>query len=170
MQARTIAFLLVLVCASPAYTQQQIIDTRFGFALILPAMWEEVNEDSVTRAFMSPQRNQMCTVKVTNDYSIGIMGIDGYISSLTAEKLRSLLRIELRDPDVHALSDYHFGGPKAVHYIYSGFLPEGKLAKSGFPDDSRPISLHPQLYVPPAEIFAHNYKQFADIATSFRIQ
>ena len=46
----------------------------------------------------------MCTVKVTNDYSIGIMGIDRYISNLTAEKLRSLLRIELRDPDAHALS------------------------------------------------------------------
>jgi hypothetical protein len=169
MQARTVAFLLVLVCASPAYTQQQVVDPRFGFALILPSMWEEVNEDSVTRTFMSPQGNQMCTVKVTNDYSIGIMGIDGYISSLTAEKLRSLLRIELRDPDVHALSEYHFGGRRAVHYIYSGFLQEGKLATAGFQTIRGPY-LYTLNCTCPAEIFAHNYRHFADIAASFRIQ
>jgi hypothetical protein len=169
MQARTVAFLLVLVCASPAYTQQRVVDTRFGFTLILPSVWEEVNEDSVTRAFVSPQSNQMCTVKVTNDYSIGIMGIDGYISTLTAEKLRSLLRIELRDPDVHALSEYHFAGRKAVHFIYSGFLPEGKLATAGFQTIRGPY-LYTLNCSCPAQIFAQHYKQFTDIAASFRIQ
>lgn len=169
MQARAVALLLILLCVGPANAQQRVVDTRFGFTLILPSMWEEVKEDSVTRAFISPQENRMCTAKVTNDYSIGIMGIDRYISNLTAEKLRSLLRIELRDPDVHALSEYHFAGRKADHFIYSGFLQEGKLATASFQTIRGPY-LYTLNCASPAEIFAQHYKQFTDIAASFRIE
>ncbi len=125
--------------------------------------------NSVTRAFISPQENRMCTVKVTNDYSIGIMGIDRYISNLTAEKLRSLLRIRTPDPDVHALSEYHFAGRKADHFIYSGFLQEGKLATASFQTIRGPY-LYTLNCASPAEIFAQHYKQFTDIAASFRIE
>lgn len=174
MQSRSInlitaILITTLIFAVPTSAQNRVSTKNSGFSLILPAHWTEFRDPSVTKAFSSPAQDCICSVKVTHDYDIGIMGIDSYVQSMTAAKMEIFLSVQYEKPQIHQIGEYHFAGRKRLHIIYSGYLSNEKFGTVSFQTIRGPYiyTLNCMSHI---DIFPTKYKEFRDIADTFKLE
>lgn len=161
--------LLAVAWDSRAVAQQQVVDELIGFSVIIPLGWKEIPEPSVSRAFASASGDRVCTIKRTEDDDLAIIGIDGYINEFTPEKIESLLRIVLTDPEVHLSSPTQLAGRKGVMYLHSGWIEGEKIATATFQTISGRVSYTLNCFCA-ADAFNEHYPEFLAVARSLDLK
>lgn len=101
-----------------------------GLSIAAPADWkaEEFEPGMIWHVGTDTEPLISVSVKVSTDWSMGAMGNDKYLESVTKDEFLKVMAVLYSKPEMnHWETNYPFAESRALHAIYSGYIADTKI-------------------------------------------
>jgi hypothetical protein len=101
-----------------------------GLSIAAPADWkaDELEPGMLWHLGTDSEPLISVSVKVSSDWSMGVMGNDKYLESVTKDDFLKMMAGLYSKPEMnHWETNYPFAGGRALHAIYSGYIADTKI-------------------------------------------